>query len=129
MAGEKAEITPGRSMTSGVAQRIRRDVQAELLPRLRMVVNMLGACDLSWQAGVPFVWLRIPKGLRAISPQSRAGAVGILQRSADLYALNHGLAPNAMRLALSGTVPRPAFEAALATLARLPANPPQKLNI
>jgi DNA-binding transcriptional MocR family regulator len=116
-------------LTSGAARRIRRDVQAELAPRLRMVVNMLGAYDLSWQAGVPFVWLRLPKGWRASSFQSRAEAEGILIRPADLYALNHGRAPNAVRLALSGTVPRQNFEAALATLARLLANPPQELSI
>jgi hypothetical protein len=50
-------------------------------------------------------------------------------RSADLYALNHGRAPNAVRLALSGTVPSADFEAALAALARLLANPPQELNV
>lgn len=116
-------------LTSGEARRIRRAVQADLGPRLRMVVNMLGAYDLVWQAGVPFVWLRLPKGWRASSFQSRAEAEGILLRSADLYVLNTGRAPNAVRLALSGIVPLPRFEAALAALARILANPPQELNI
>jgi len=116
-------------LTSGAARRIRRDVQADRAPRLRMVVNMLGAYDLAWQADVPFVWLRLPKGWRASSFQSRAEAEGILLRSADLYVLNSGRAPNAVRLALSGIVPLPRFEAALAALARLLANPPQELNI
>ena len=116
-------------LTSGAARRIRRDVQAELAPRLRMVVNMLGAYDLSWQAGVPFVWLRMPRGWRASSFLARAEAEGILLRSADLYALIHDRAPNAVRLALSGLVPRPRFEAALETLGRLLAVPPQELGV
>ncbi len=116
-------------LTSGAARRIRRDVQGELAPRLRMVVNMLGAYDLSWQPGVPFVWLRMPKGWRASSFLSRAEAEGILLRSADLYALIHGKAPNAVRLALSGLVPRARFEAALGVLAGLLAVPPQELGV
>ena len=116
-------------LTSGAARRIRRDVQGELEPRLRAVVNMLGAHDLSWQAGVPFVWLRMPKGWRASIFQSRAEAEGILLRSADLYALSHGRAPNAVRLAMSGLVARPRFEAAIGTLARLLAQPPQELAV
>ena len=39
-----------------------------------MVVNMLGVYDLSWQAGLPFVWLRMPKGWRASSFARRAEA-------------------------------------------------------
>ncbi len=116
-------------LTTGAARRIRRDVRAALEPRLRMVVNMLGAHDLSWQPGVPFVWIRMPKGWRASSFLSRAEAEGILLRPADLYALVHGKAPNAVRLAVSGLVPRHRFEAALETLARLLASPPQELGV
>jgi DNA-binding transcriptional MocR family regulator len=104
-------------------------VRAALEPRLRMVVNMLGAHDLSWQPGVPFVWIRMPKGWRASSFLSRAEAESILLRPADLYALVHGKAPNAVRLAVSGLVPRQRFEAALETLARLLASPPQELGV
>ncbi len=114
-------------LTSGAAARIRRDVQRDLEPRLRMVVNVLGHHALSWQPGVPFVWLRLPKGWRASSFQSRAEAEGILIRSADLYALNNGRAPNAVRLALSGLIPPAQLEAAIGTLARLLAQPPQDL--
>ncbi len=116
-------------LTSGDALRIRRDVMAELAPRLQSAVNTLGAFELSWQPGCPFVWLRMPKGWRASSFARIAEAEGVLMRSADTYALNHGRAPNAVRLAISGIVPRPRFDAAIATLARLLASPPQELSV
>ncbi len=116
-------------LTSGAGERIRADVIAELGPRLQMVVNMLGVYDLSWQAGLPFVWLRMPKGWRASSFARRAEAEGVLMRSADTYALNHGRAPNAVRLAIAGNLSRSRFEGGIATLARLLANPPQELSV
>lgn len=116
-------------LTSGVADRMRREVLAELGTRLQTVVNMLGAYDLSWQPGLPFVWLRLPKGWRASTFTRMAEAEGVLIRSADEYALNHDHAPNAVRLAIAGAVPRPRFDAAVAGLARLLARPPQELSV
>lgn len=116
-------------IVSGDAEKIRASVQAELAPRLQMVVNMLGAYDISWLPGLPFVWLRMPRGWRASSFMRAAEAEGVLMRSSDTYALNHGRAPNAVRLAVSGAMPRPRFEAGIATIARLLSNPPQELSI
>ena len=116
-------------LNSGAAEQIRRDVLGYLTPRLQTVVNALGSYDISWQPGLPFVWLRLPKGWRASSFARRAEAEGVLLRSADLYALNHGRAPNAVRLAISCSVPRARFDAGIATLARLLANPPQELSV
>ncbi len=116
-------------LTSGAAERIRADVAAELAPRLQMVVNMLGAYHVSWQPGLPFVWLRMPKGWRASGFARRAEAEGVLVRTADTYALSHGRAPNAVRLAIAGNLPRARFEAGIAALARLLAAPPQELSV
>ena len=52
---------------SGAAFTIRARVQAEFAERLQILVNHLGAFDLGWQPGVPFVWLRLPQGWRASS--------------------------------------------------------------
>ncbi len=116
-------------LTNGAGERIRADVIAELAPRLQTVVNMLGAHDLSWQPGLPFVWLRMPKGWRASSFARQAEAEGVLMRSADTYALNHGRAPNAVRLAIAGNLSRARFDSGIAVLARLLANPPQELSV
>lgn len=116
-------------LTSGAAQRFRADVLADTAARLRMVVNMLGVHDLSWQPGLPFVWLRMPQGWRASTFARMAEAEGVLMRSADEYALSHDRAPNAVRLAIAGGVPRDRFETAIAMLARLLANPPQELSV
>jgi DNA-binding transcriptional MocR family regulator len=114
---------------NGAAEQIRSAVADGFAPRLQMVVNMLGAYDLSWQPGVPFVWLRLPKGWRASSFARMAEAEGVLLRSSDVYALTHGRAPNAVRLAIPGLVPLARLEGAVATLARLLASPPQDLAV
>lgn len=116
-------------LTSGAAEEIRRGVLTELGARLQTVVNVLGTHDLSWQPGLPFVWLRMPKGWRASSFARMAEAEGVLVRSADLYALGHGRAPNAVRLAISGRVPRAAFDAGIATLGRILATPPVDIAV
>jgi DNA-binding transcriptional MocR family regulator len=114
---------------SGAAARIRTRVQAEFAERLQILVNHLGAFDLAWQPGVPFVWLRLPQGWRASTFLRMAEAGGVLVRSADEYALVTGRAPNAIRIAVSGLVPRPAYEAAMQKLADLLARPPSDLSV
>lgn len=116
-----------RLFQSGDAARIRERVQAEFAARLQILVNHLGAFDLGWQAGVPFVWLRLPLGWRASTFLRTAEARGVLVRSADEYALIHGRAPNAVRIAIAAGVPREAFETAVRTLGDLLARPPSDL--
>jgi DNA-binding transcriptional MocR family regulator len=114
---------------SGNAARIREQVQAEFAARQQVLVNHLGAFDLGWQPGVPFVWLRLPQGWRASTFLRTAEARGVLVRSADEYALVHGRAPNAIRIAIAASLPREAFEAAMRTLADLLAKPPSDLLV
>ncbi|HLQ17975.1 MAG TPA: PLP-dependent aminotransferase family protein [Tabrizicola sp.] len=114
---------------SGEAQRIRAAVQAEFATRLQMLINRLGAYDLGWQPGVPFVWLRLPIGWRASAFVRAAEARGVLVRSADEYALVHGRAPNAVRLAIAANLPREGFEAAVQKLSDLLARPPADLSV
>jgi DNA-binding transcriptional MocR family regulator len=114
---------------SGAAAAIRTRAQAEFAERLQVLVNHLGAYDLGWQPGVPFVWLRLPQGWRASTFLRMAEGKGLLVRSADEYAVVHGRAPNAIRIAISGTLPRPEFEAAMRTLAELLARPPSSLLV
>ena len=58
-----------------------------------------------------------------------AEARGVLVRSADEYALIHGRAPNAVRIAIAAGVPREAFETSMRTLADLLARPPSDLLV
>jgi DNA-binding transcriptional MocR family regulator len=112
---------------SGAALDIRTKVQAEFALRQRLLVNHLGAFDLGWQPGLPFVWLRLPLGWRASTFIRTAEARGVLVRSADEYAVAHGRAPNAIRIAIAANMPLEAFEAAIRTLAELLARPPSDL--
>jgi DNA-binding transcriptional MocR family regulator len=118
-----------RLFQSGDAARIRERVQAEFAARQQILVNHLGAFDLGWQPGVPFVWLRLPQGWRASTFLRSAEGKGVLVRSADEYALVHGRAPNAVRIAIAASLPRDAFGAAMQTLAELLAKPPSDLLV
>lgn len=116
-------------LTSGVAQELRLAVQAGYSDRLEGVVNVLGAYDLSWQQGLPFVWLKLPSGWRASIFARMAETEGVLLRSADEFALIHGRAPNAVRLALPGNHSRAQIEDACRRLARLLESPPSELSV
>lgn len=116
-------------LQSGAADAIRHKSQRELNERLQIVVNGLGAFDLSWQAGMPLAWLRLPQGWRASSFTRQAEDEGVLIRSADQFALISGRAPNAVRLAVVGNIPRPQLEAGIAALARLLPRPPSDMAV
>jgi DNA-binding transcriptional MocR family regulator len=116
-------------LASGEASKLYDRVQADLDQRLQMTINALGAFDLSWQPGLRFVFLRLPSGWRSSTFVSRAEAEGVMVRSADEYALVHGRAPNAVRLAISGNVSLDRFQWALSRLAQLLAEPPADLMV
>lgn len=116
-------------LVSGAAAAIRDKVHQEMSERLLMMVNRLGAFDLSWQAGIPFAWLRLPQGWRASTFMRMAEQEGVLVRSADQYALVHGRAPNAVRLAVPGNIARQNLESALATLEHLLPRPPSDMAV
>lgn len=116
-------------MQSGAAQDIRAKAQVELSERLQMVVNRLGAFDLAWTPAMPFAWLRLPQGWRVSSFTRMAEDQGVLLRSSDQYALVHGRAPNAVRLAIVGNISRPQLDAGIEALARLLPRPPNDMAV
>ncbi|HBU14012.1 MAG TPA: PLP-dependent aminotransferase family protein [Gemmobacter sp.] len=116
-------------LESGAAEDLRRKVQAAFSERLQAMVNALGMFDIRWQPGLPFVWLPLPSGWRASTFARTAEAEGVLVRQADEYALIHGRAPHALRIAVAGGVPLDRYEPALATLARLLRRPPSDMAV
>jgi DNA-binding transcriptional MocR family regulator len=116
-------------LNSSVADQLRSAVQAEFAERLALVVGLLRHYDLRMQNGLPFLWLTLPSGWRASTFARQAEAAGVLIRQADEYALVHGRAPNAVRVALDGATPRARFAEAIATLARLLAAPPHDMAV
>lgn len=116
-------------LSSGAAQRIRRAVVTEMGLRLQAMVTGLAPWEPAWQQGLPFVWQTLPRGWRASTFARMAEAEGVLIRSADEYVLNDDRAPNAVRLSVAGGTPRPAFDAAIAVLARLLASPPRDMSV
>lgn len=109
---------------TGAAQEIRRRVGEELAGRIGTMVNTIGRFDLAWQPGLRFAFLRLPQGWRASTFTRMAEAEGVLVRSADEYALGHGRAPHAVRLALAGNLSDAAFAEGMDKLAALLSRPP-----
>lgn len=115
--------------TSGEAVRLRDDVQAVIDRRLELMLNAIGAFDVSWQKGLAFVWLRLPMGWRASTFMREAESAGVLVRSADEYALSDSQAPNAVRIAIDGRSDEASYLRGLDAMARLLRNPPGDLPI
>lgn len=116
-------------LVSGQAAELRDRINEIYARRLAIMVNALGRWDLSWQAGLSFVWLRLPIGWRASTFAREAEARGVLIRSADEYALQDGRAPNAVRIAIAAGVEEQRFVRAVDRLALLLANPPGDLPV
>ncbi len=116
-------------LTSGQGDALRRRVQSEFADRLQSLVNGLGAFDLRWQPGLPFAWLALPSGWRASTFARTAESEGVLLRQADEYALIHGRAPHAVRLAIAGNTPRDRFDEAIEVLAHLLRRPPSDMAV
>ena len=116
-------------LQSGAALEIRDRVLLELSERLQMMVNRLGAFDLAWQPRMPFAWLRLPQGWRASTFARMAEDQGVLVRPADEYAMIHGRAPNAVRLAVVGNIPRQQYDSGLAALGYMLPRPPSDMAV
>lgn len=114
---------------SGAADEIRQKSQRELSERLQLLVNRLGAFDLAWQPGMPFAWLNLPQGWRASTFTRMAEDEGVLVRPSDQFAMVHGRAPNAVRVAVVGDIPRAQLEAGVAALAGLLPRPPRDMAV
>jgi len=114
---------------SGQAADLRDKVMAAYSERLQIIVNQLGAHDLAWAPGLPFVWLRLQNGWRASTFAQQAEEAGVLMRPADQYAMVHARAPNAVRMAVAGNVSLTELETAQQTLVRLLARPPSDMAV
>lgn len=109
---------------SGSATAIRARVSAELAEKIKVMIASIGHFDLAWQPGLRFAFLRLPSGWRASTFTRMAEADGVLIRSADEYALIHGRAPHAVRLALAGHIDLPDFAMGMDKLRSLLSRPP-----
>jgi DNA-binding transcriptional MocR family regulator len=110
-------------LQSGEAARLRTLVQREADIRLQMIVERLGRFGLQWQPGLLITWLPLPSGWRASAFARMAEAEGVFVRTADEFALVHGRAPNAVRIAMAGHLPLARLDQACSVLAGLLSRP------
>jgi DNA-binding transcriptional MocR family regulator len=113
---------------TGTAGAIRADVLRLQGMRVARAREVLAGYDLTARDDLPYAWLRLPRGWRASSFLRAAEGEGVMLKAADEFALVDGRAPNAVRLALNGTVSDARFDGALETLARLLARPPMEVD-
>ena len=106
-----------------------RDVRECMAEYVRVAVNTLGGFDLSWDAEVPFIWLRLPPGWRAAAFCRAAEAEGVQMRSADEFALRNGRAPHAVRISVNAQVTLSSFENAMQRLRQLLDDPPEQISV
>ncbi|PYE86080.1 PLP-dependent aminotransferase family protein [Pseudoroseicyclus aestuarii] len=112
-------------LASGEAARVRRAVHATIAQRNAIVQRELGAYGVVTRDKVPFAWLPMPKGWRASTFVRAAEGQDIRLRAADEFALIGGLAPNAVRLSVTGEAQEARLVAGLSRLlALLEAAPP-----
>jgi DNA-binding transcriptional MocR family regulator len=78
---------------------------------------------------MPFAWLNLPQGWRASTFTRMAEDEGVLVRPSDQFAMVSGRAPNAVRVAVVGDIPRQQLEAGAAALAMLLPRPPRDLAV
>lgn len=114
-------------LQSGAADEIRRKVQAEFTARLDHMVQRLARFEVNWLPGLPFIWVPLPMGWRGSTFTRAAEGEGVLLRQADEYALIHGRAPHALRIAVAGAIPRHRYDGAVDTIARLLSRPPSDM--
>jgi DNA-binding transcriptional MocR family regulator len=116
-------------LVTGEAERLRRTAQVEMEGRVDLVVRRLGRFDLAWQTGLPITWLQLPSGWRASAFARMAGEQGVLVRPADEFALVHGRAPNAVRIAIAGHLPIARLDGALSVLERMLERPQYEVAV
>jgi DNA-binding transcriptional MocR family regulator len=116
-------------LSNGEAERLRRAALVEMECRVDLVVSRLGRFDLAWQPGLPITWLKLPSGWRASAFARMASEQGVFVRPADEFALVHGRAPNAVRIAIAGHMPIARLDRALRLLERLLDSPPFEVAV
>jgi DNA-binding transcriptional MocR family regulator len=116
-------------LSNGSAQEVRARVMADFVARGELAAKRLGAFEIKWQPGLPFVWIDLPQGWRASTFMRRAEEAEVLIRSADQYATVSGRAPNAIRFTLAGNVSCERLDQGLQVLAGLLARPPSDMGV
>lgn len=95
----------------------------------QVLLNHLGMYDLTWQEGVPFVWLHLPPGWRTTAFCQAAEAQGIRVRPAEDFAERDARVPHAVRIAINAVISVSRFEGAVKTLRDLLDNPPERIGV
>ncbi len=116
-------------VATGALARCRDAIDTAYAARGRILDDMLSGYAAAWRPGIPFAFLRLPRGWRASGFVRAAEDRGVLVRPADDFVLIDGRAPNAVRIALNARVPEDTFRQGIATLRALLDAPPHDIAV
>ena len=96
---------------------------------IQVAADALLGYDVNWRLDVPFLWLTLPVGWRAVSFCQAAEAADVPVRPAEEFAGRDARVRHKVRLAINAGVSIESFAAAVGRLRDLLDNPPEQISV
>ena len=96
---------------------------------IQVAADALQGYDVNWRLDVPFLWLTLPVGWRAVSFCQAAEAADVPVRPAEEFAGRDARVRHKVRLAINAGVSIESFAAAVGRLRDLLDNPPEQISV
>lgn len=103
-----------------------RDIYGQYI---KVAADILDGYEVNWRLDVPFLWLTLPVGWRAVAFCQAAEAADVPVRPAEEFAGRDARVRHKVRLAVNAGVSIESFSAALQRLRDLLDNPPEQISV
>tara|TARA_R110002110_G_scaffold26480_3_gene97285 strand:- start:738 stop:2144 length:1407 start_codon:yes stop_codon:yes gene_type:complete len=103
-----------------------RDIYGQYI---QIAADTLHGYDVKWRSDVPFLWLTLPHGWRAVAFCQAAEAADVPVRPAEEFAGRDARVRHKVRLAINAGVSIESFSAALQRLRDVLDNPPEQISV
>ena len=103
-----------------------RDIYGQYI---QTAADTLQGYDVNWRLDVPFLWLTLPQGWRAVAFCQAAEAADVPVRPAEEFAGRDARVRHKVRLAINAGVSIESFAAAVQRLRDLLDNPPEQISV
>lgn len=103
-----------------------RDIYGQYI---QIAADTLHGYEVKWRLDVPFIWLTLPQGWRAVAFCQAAEAADVPVRPAEEFAGRDARVRHKVRLAVNAGVSIESFAAAVQRLRDLLDNPPEQISV
>ena len=103
-----------------------RDIYGQYI---QIAADTLHGYEVKWRLDVPFIWLTLPQGWRAVAFCQAAEAADVPVRPAEEFAGRDARVRHKVRLAVNAGVSIESFAAAVQRLRGLLDNPPEQISV